>query len=379
MSELTEVGIHTVTTVRPPTTAGNTEPIKVRGIRKTYSGVVALDTIDLDIEVGEFLTILGPSGSGKSTFLMILAGFVRPDRGSIVVAGREFVTLPPHRRDIGLVFQNYALFPHMNVAENVRFPLRYHKIPRDEMALRVRRALELVRLEQLEDRRIDQLSGGQKQRVALARALVFDPAMLLMDEPLSALDKKLREQMQLELKHLHKRIGTTTIYVTHDQREALTMSDRIVVMHQGRIVQIGKPLEVYERPNSMFVADFLGESQFAPVQSLGDGRLQLGSAVLRSADPLPQGSAVLNLMLRPEKLELLAFPGEDRELNKIGCSLKEILYRGDQVMLAVELETGQMVLVRSGTGEAAMRKLPTVGDRLTLGLHPKDTVVIPAP
>ena len=360
-----------------PADDAGVDSIRVRGIRKTYAGVVALDSVDLDIKVGEFLTVLGPSGSGKTTLLMILAGFVRPDRGSIVVTGKEFVALPPHRRDIGLVFQNYALFPHMNVAENIKFPLRYRNLSRAEIADRVRRALELVRLEGLEDRRIDQLSGGQKQRVALARAIVFDPTMLLMDEPLSALDKKLREQMQVELKHLHRRIGTTTIYVTHDQREALTMSDRIVVMDQGRIVQIGNPIDVYERPNSMFVADFLGDSQFVPVEAMGANHVRLGDTRLHLGQSVPSTSAKLFLLLRPEKLEVLSASGADPELNRISGRLKEILYQGEQVMLAVQLDTGQTITVRRGTGEAMMRKLPGAGERLTIGLHPKDTLVIP--
>jgi len=248
-------------------------PIALRGVRKSYGDVIALQAIDLDIAAGEFLTLLGPSGSGKTTLLMIIAGFIRPDAGSIRIAEREILLVPPHRRDIGLVFQNYALFPHMSVGENVAFPLRYRKMSRPEMQSRVQRALDLVRLGGFEDRRVHQLSGGQSQRVALARALVFEPAILLMDEPLSALDKKLRENMQGELKALHERLGTTTVYVTHDQREALTMSTRIAVMKSGAIVQVGRPLDVYERPDSHFVADFMGESQFLEVQYGRDGTI----------------------------------------------------------------------------------------------------------
>jgi putative spermidine/putrescine transport system ATP-binding protein len=268
------------------------EPIRLRGISKSYDALPVLDNISFDIAAGEFLTLLGPSGSGKSTLLMIIAGFVRPDAGSIIVNGEEFIALPPHRRDVGIVFQNYALFPHMTVAENVAFPLRYRKVRKSDMAPRVREMLAMVRLDGFEDRRIDQLSGGQRQCVALARALVFKPTILLMDEPLSALDKKLREQMQVELRQLHRKIGTTTIYVTHDQREALTLSDRIAVINAGRIAQIDEPNAVYERPQTLFVADFMGNSQFIPVQMVSDqealfhgARLSIGHRAACSRKP----------------------------------------------------------------------------------------------
>ncbi|MEM1053559.1 MAG: ABC transporter ATP-binding protein, partial [Pseudomonadota bacterium] len=213
-------------------------PISVSSVTKTYGPVQALDDVSLEVKSGEFLTLLGPSGSGKTTLLMVLAGFTRPDRGSLKFGDTEMIRKPPHLRDLGMVFQNYALFPHMTVAGNVGYPLKLRKVAKDEMDDRVERALETVQLGGYGERRIDQLSGGQKQRVALARAIVFEPRILLMDEPLSALDKKLRDRMQIELRQLHEKLGMTTVYVTHDQREALTMSDRIAVVNFGRIMQL---------------------------------------------------------------------------------------------------------------------------------------------
>jgi putative spermidine/putrescine transport system ATP-binding protein len=351
--------------------------IQVRNVRKTYGSITALESIDLDIQPGEFLTLLGPSGSGKTTLLMILAGFIRPDRGSVRVDGREYVTLPPHKRDIGLVFQNYALFPHMTVAENIAFPLRYRRIGRSETAARVRRALALVRLEEFEARHIDQLSGGQKQRVALARALVFNPTILLMDEPLSALDKKLREQMQVELRELHREVGTTTLYVTHDQREALSLSTRVAVMNQGRIVQIGAPMELYEHPNGFFVADFIGQSHFVRVVRRNDKEVCLGDTVLRLAESSGRESGSALLLLRPDKLELLREEDDRDGLNCIVGRVKDLLYQGEQVLISVELPTGEITTVRKGTGAKTMRSLPPIGHPVVLGLHPNDTIVVP--
>ena len=229
------------------TTADNkTEalPICIRGARKRYGDAHALAGIDLDISAGEFLTLLGPSGSGKTTLLMILAGFIRPDSGSVRFGDDDMTLTPPHHRGIGMVFQNYALFPHMSVAANVAYPLKLRGVARGERQRRVDEALALVRLDGFGARRSNELSGGQKQRVALARAIVFAPRILLMDEPLSALDKKLREQMQLEIRQLHDQLGMTTVYVTHDQREALTMSDRIAVINHGRLMQLDTPRRI---------------------------------------------------------------------------------------------------------------------------------------
>mgnify|MGYP001459915650 CR=1 FL=1 len=232
-------------------------PVQVQSLSRHFGEVRAVDDVSFDIRPGEFLTLLGPSGSGKTTLLMMIAGFSRPTAGSIRIGGQEIVHLPPHKRNIGMVFQNYALFPHMTVGENIAYPLRLRKTGRAEVEERVRKVLDLVQLGGYAGRRIGQLSGGQRQRIALARAIVFEPRILLMDEPLSALDKQLRETMQIEIRKLHDRLGTTTISVTHDQREALTMSDRIAVFSNGRLAQIATPFGLYEQPENRFIAQFI--------------------------------------------------------------------------------------------------------------------------
>jgi len=234
--------------------------IKLEQVTKTFDGrVVAVDDVTLDIEAGEFFSLLGPSGCGKTTSLRMIAGFELPDSGRVHVGGRDITDLPVHKRDMGMVFQSYALFPHRTVAENVAFGLRMRDVPKPDIARRVKAALAQVALTGLEERKPGQLSGGQQQRVALARALVVEPPVLLCDEPLGALDRKLRQQMQFELKELQKRLGVTLVFVTHDQEEALAMSDRIAVMNKGRVEQVGAPTEIYERPRTRFVADFIGE------------------------------------------------------------------------------------------------------------------------
>jgi len=234
--------------------------LELRGIKKSYGSVVAVDGVSVSLAAGEFLSFLGPSGSGKTTTLAMIAGLTQPSDGQILLAGKPINPLPPYRRNIGVVFQNYALFPHMTVAKNVAFPLEMRRLPATDIAAQVERVLSLVGLSNYGPRLPHQLSGGQQQRVALARAMVFEPPLLLMDEPLGALDKKLREQMQLEIKHLHQRLGMSIIYVTHDQEEALTMSDRIAVFNNGQIEQIGTPTDLYDRPTTRFVASFIGET-----------------------------------------------------------------------------------------------------------------------
>ena len=276
-------------------------PITIRSLTKKYGSLYALDSIDLDVSSGEFLTLLGPSGSGKTTLLMAIAGFNRPDSGSIRFGNTEMILAPPHKREVGMVFQNYALFPHMTVAENISFPLKLRKYPSTECRQRVDEALSTVQLSDLGDRRIDQLSGGQKQRVALARAFVFSPRILLMDEPLSALDKKLREQMQIELKQLHRKLGVTTVYVTHDQREALTMSDRIAVINHGRFEQIETPQAIYNSPVNQFVADFIGESTMLPLKQDLSGQLFFNDLLINSEYSEQYDEEQL-LVVRPERL-----------------------------------------------------------------------------
>ncbi|MGF7206644.1 putative spermidine/putrescine transport system ATP-binding protein [Skermanella aerolata] len=350
-------------------------PITIRSVRKTYGDFVALEGIDMDIAAGEFMTLLGPSGSGKTTLLMILAGFTRPDAGSIQVAGQEIVRTPPHKRDIGMVFQNYALFPHMDVAGNVAFPLKLRKVARAEIETRVRRALAQVQLESFIDRGVDQLSGGQRQRVALARALVFEPKIVLMDEPLSALDKKLREEMQIELKHLHDRLGMTTVYVTHDQREALTMSDRIAVMCKGAIRQLATPRDIYDRPADQFVADFIGESTFLPVEWDGRGGASLAGSAIASSNPQAAGKGRHFLLVRPEKLEFLK--GAEDGYNRISGTVDEIIFQGEAVLVYVRIGDGNRLAVRKGTRQGVFTSLPEVGQTVTLGLHRDDTIIVP--
>ncbi len=348
-------------------------PITIRQVTKAYGPVHALDHVDLDVRSGEFLTLLGPSGSGKTTLLMVLAGFTRPDHGSLMFGDEEVIRRPPHKRDVGMVFQNYALFPHMNVAANVAFPLKLRGVPKAEVALRVEQALELVQLGGLGERRVDQLSGGQRQRVALARAIVFEPRILLMDEPLSALDKQLRERMQIELRRLHDRLGMTTVYVTHDQREALTMSDRIAVIHQGGIMQLGEPARIYERPANRFVAEFIGESTFLPVEVSGGACLYGGQALKLAGLPIPTGPCLL--MVRPERLVILDGTA-DEGLNLLRGQVEEVVYQGDSILLQAVLPDGCRVGARAMATVGAMARAPRVGEAVTLGLRPEDTVIL---
>jgi len=267
--------------------------VSIRSATLRYGDFKAVDDVSLEIAPGEFMSLLGPSGSGKTSLLNILSGFTTPSSGSVWFGSTDVTVTPPHKRGIGLVFQNYALFPHMTVGENVAFPLRARRIPRVDCQADVRRALEMVELGGYEDRGITQLSGGQRQRVALARAIVFRPKLILMDEPLSALDKQLRETMQIELRHLHRRLGATIVYVTHDQREALTMSDRIAILRAGRLVQVDRPEGLYDNPGSRFVASFIGEATLVPVERAGPNAVSLGPATLRSSRSIPPAGPLL--------------------------------------------------------------------------------------
>jgi putative spermidine/putrescine transport system ATP-binding protein len=348
-------------------------PITIRRVTKTYGKVFALDNVDLDVKSGEFLTLLGPSGSGKTTLLMVLAGFTRPDHGSVKFGDTEMIRTPPHKRDVGMVFQNYALFPHMDVLANVAFPLKLRKVPKAEAAERAERALDTVQLGGYGDRRVDQLSGGQKQRVALARAIVFEPRILLMDEPLSALDKKLREHMQIELRHLHEKLGMTTVYVTHDQREALTMSDRIAVINHGRLMQLDEPRRLYNRPANRFVADFIGESTFLPV-TVANGGASYAGTELKLPEPV-KGSGNHDLLIRPERLSLLS--GEpDLEMNVFTGTVTDLVFQGESFLMYAALGDGSSLAVRGGTNRDLMERIPSVGGEISLGLHRDDTVVI---
>ncbi len=354
-------------------------PIVIRGLTKKYGSLYALDSVDLDVSSGEFLTLLGPSGSGKTTLLMAIAGFNRPDSGSIRFGDTEMILAPPHRREVGMVFQNYALFPHMTVAENIAFPLKLRRIGSKESRQRVDEALSTVQLSDLGGRRIDQLSGGQMQRVALARAFVFSPRILLMDEPLSALDKKLREQMQIELKQLHRKLGVTTVYVTHDQREALTMSDRIAVINHGRFEQIETPQAIYNAPANPFVADFIGESAMLPMKRNSSGDLFYQDLLIAS-DYSELSNEEWLLVIRPERLFAVqdSTPASDQTIIFTGV-ITEFVYQGETAFALVSISDQHNLSIRFGTDSSGSQNLMRTGDTLRLGLKRSETIIIPKP
>jgi spermidine/putrescine ABC transporter ATP-binding subunit len=338
-------------------------------LTKHYGAVVAVDAVDLAVEPGEFITLLGPSGSGKTTIMLMIAGFVAPTSGQILVDGANIAGVPPEQRSIGMVFQSYALFPHMTVFDNIAFPLKMRRWPRDHIAAAVRDALAIVRLEGFAARYPRQLSGGQQQRVALARALVYRPPVLLMDEPLGALDKKLREELQLEIKHIQSQLGLTVIYVTHDQGEALTMSDRIAVMNHGQILQIGRPEALYQRPVSRFVADFLGESNFFTGTIVGaeaDGDVVETHSKLRFVVPHIDGARLgdrVECALRPERVALAEANGQSD--NAFAATVIERIYIGELTKLRVQLPSGELLTLsrqnRLGAGEVEAGQTVTVG------------------
>ncbi len=327
-----------------PDASGTRRPlVTFEGVEKTYDGhTLAVRNLNLQVAQGEFLTLLGPSGSGKTTTLNMLAGFERPTRGRIVLDGMSVDRRPPYERNIGMVFQNYALFPHMTVAENVAFPLTVRRFGRSEIAARVTRALAMVRLEPFASRRPAQLSGGQQQRVALARALVFEPSLVLMDEPLGALDKKLREHMQIEIKRLHETLGLTVVYVTHDQSEALTMSDRVAVFCDGAVVQQGPPELLYTAPETAFVAGFIGENNLLPGTLTAIGAELAGGAFVPATPigPLRSGDAVC-LAVRPECIRIVA--ADDMVLRG---RIESRIYLGDHQRVLVRLPGGELVGVK---------------------------------
>src|SRR6266700_7904588 len=336
--------------------------VRFVGIGKTYDGVTRIvDDLHLDIRRGEFLTLLGPSGSGKTTTLMLLAGFETPTAGEILLEGKPLSRVPPYQRNIGMVFQNYALFPHMTIAENIGFPLSVRGVPAAELSKRVERALDMVQLGGFGQRRPAQLSGGQQQRVAVARALVFEPKLILMDEPLGALDKQLREQMQLEIRQLHQRLGVTMVYVTHDQADALTLSDRIAVFHRGRIEQLDTPERMYEYPQNAFVARVIGENKLldGTLEAVAGGRCTIRTGVGDApidgtlVESVANGGAV-TVSLRPERVQIRAaghtidgHPG-----CRLAGSLREIIYLGDHVRARVALTSGEEFMVKRPMSEA---------------------------
>jgi putative spermidine/putrescine transport system ATP-binding protein len=351
-------------------------PIDISELRVRLGAQPVLRSVDLAIRPGEFLTLLGPSGSGKTTLLMTIAGFVEADGGAIRIGGSDVTRLPPHRRDLGFVFQSYALFPHMSVGENIAYPLKLRGISRGEIAARVEQALALVQLSGFAGRPVANLSGGQRQRVAVARAVVFQPRVLLMDEPLSALDKPLREAMQLELRRLHADLGLTTIYVTHDQREALTLSDRIAVIDGGRVLQVGTPEELYERPADGFVARFLGESTVLPV-TVADGRISCAGSELHLAGTAPADGGY-GLLIRPERLRRV-LPDEvgSPDLNVFSGIVADVIFQGDSFRVEIALYSGATITWRSRFAARVPGDLPARGDAIDVALARQDSVLLP--
>jgi putative spermidine/putrescine transport system ATP-binding protein len=345
--------------------------VKFAGVQKTYDGtVLVVRELNLDIQRGEFLSLLGPSGSGKTTTLMMLAGFESPTSGEIFLNGIPITKTPPHKRNFGMVFQNYALFPHMSVADNVAYPLTVRKVPKAEREAKVLRAMDMVQLGSMGERYPSQLSGGQQQRVALARALVFDPQLVLMDEPLGALDKQLREHMQLELKALHQKLGLTFVYVTHDQSEALTMSDRVAVFNDGGIQQIDSVDRLYETPSNRFVAGFVGDNTALDGKvvalhgsqcevALADGTRLLGCNVNQAAL-----GATVQACIRPERIQVLA-PAESKGANFVNALVQDVIYFGDHLRLRCSTVGQPEATVKIGlTGAAA----PQAGSSVCLHL-----------
>ena len=349
--------------------------VSIQGVRKTFGGLSAVADVTLDVQPGEFLTLLGPSGCGKTTLLRLLAGFETPERGTITISGRDVTGLAPYDRPVNTVFQHYALFPHRTVAGNVAFGLETMGLARPEISRRVAQVLEMVRLHGFGERRVDQLSGGQKQRVALARAVVREPEVLLLDEPMAALDLKLRKEMQVEVKNLQERLRTTFVFVTHDQDEALIMSDRIAVMNQGRLEQVGAPDELYERPRTRFVADFLAVRNIlqATVQSLSAAGVRLrtdgGAPVLAHDDGGFAPGARVCLGIRSERISL-ADAGEAVDVNVWPGTLDDEIYLGDRTDWRVRAHDGTLTVAEASTGARQRRR----GDTVRLSF-PKEAVL----
>ena len=344
-------------------------------VQKSYDGVtLVIRNLNLNIKKGEFVTMLGPSGSGKTTCLMMLAGFESVTQGEIMFSGRPINNIPPHKRGIGMVFQNYALFPHMTVAQNLAFPLEVRKMPKAEIEQKVKRALDMVQMGQFGGRFPAQLSGGQQQRIALVRALVFEPEVVLMDEPLGALDKQLREQMQYEIKHIHEQLGVTVVYVTHDQSEALTMSNRIAVFNDGEIQQIAPPDDLYERPENSFVAQFIGENNklSGTIDSINDGVAEVtlddGEKVAAlTVNVKGQGSRTL-LSVRPERVAIN--PDGSKVTHTLDAHVQELIYLGDHIRCRMVVADNDQFIVK--VQNASDNQRLTVGENVRIGWKSED-------
>ncbi len=342
--------------------------LETRGLCKRYGEVTALEPTDLEVRSGEFLTLLGPSGSGKTTLLQMVSGLVAPTEGRLFIDGAEATHMPPGKRGIGLVFQSYALFPHLNVFENVAYPLRMRRVPGREIEQRVGEVLAMVQMGEFGRRYPRELSGGQQQRIALARCFVYRPSVVLLDEPLGALDKKLREHMQLEIRRLHRELGATFIYVTHDQEEALTMSDRICLMNRARIEQLGTPLELYDRPVSRFAADFLGHSNILEGRARDDGRLDWAGRPLPlpAAGPRPPDGAAA-ILVRPEAARLCP-PGPQAYFNG---TVAQVVFTGADMRVMIDPGDGSEFLVRM-----ARHEVPGQGMSVGVCWNPDEAVLL---
>jgi spermidine/putrescine ABC transporter ATP-binding subunit len=356
--------------------------VSIAAVSRHYGMVRAVDDVSLEVGAGEFVSLLGPSGSGKTTLLMMLAGFDEPTAGRLVVGDQDLTRVPANKRNIGMVFQKYALFPHMSVAQNIAFPLRMRGLGRAEREGRVRTALEMVKLSGYEARMPGQLSGGQQQRVALARAIVFNPPVILMDEPLGALDKKLRQHLQLEIKQLQERLGATVIYVTHDQEEALTMSDRIAVLNHGKVMQLGRPRELYNNPANAFVADFLGEMNFIPGEmvSIQEGECQVRArdalVAARSLDGITlQSGAKVRVAVRPERVSVLPEDTSKTTASGLPGRVSQLVFNGASLAILIGLDQGPTV--RADINAQSRLADLRVGDPVTVTWSAADAHVYP--
>ena len=357
-------------------TSRNDAFVAFEHVQKSYDGVsLVVKDLNLSIGKGEFLTMLGPSGSGKTTCLMMLAGFETATHGRIMLDGTNINEVPPHKRGIGMVFQNYALFPHMTVGENLAFPLEVRGMAKSDREAKVKRALDMVQMYSFINRRPAQLSGGQQQRIALARALVFDPSLVLMDEPLGALDKQLREHMQFEIKHLHESLGITVVYVTHDQGEALTMSDRVAVFNDGRIQQLATPSDLYERPENSFVAQFIGENNKLPgtIEAIGDGtcavRLETGELIDATPVNVTEKGAKTLVSIRPERVEYKPemMPAG---AHTIEAEVMEFIYMGDLFRTRLKAAGSEEFVIKSRNTLGQRMLAP--GEKIRIGWAPQD-------
>ncbi len=348
--------------------------VVLSGIEKSYSGFQALSQIDLTVAAGEFLTLLGASGSGKTTLLNVVAGMIEPDRGTVVIGDRDVTNVPPRQRGLGMVFQSYALVPHMSVFDNIAFPLRIRRFPVGEIKERVGKILDIVQLGHIAHRKPRELSGGQQQRVAIARCLVYEPPVILMDEPLGALDKKLREQLQQEIRRIHQEMNVTILYVTHDQEEALYLSDRICLMRSGKIEQLGSPRDLYFHPMNAFVADFIGESNLLACRIESIGRVQRPASgqiihVKEASDQIPGSEG--RLMIRPDRINILT--ATENKPNEISGIIEEVAFVGETIRYTIRSADEHIaVKMPAGAGTAGLSQ----GSEIRLGWEPEDGLLL---